>query len=395
VTYWSVLRRQHVFRVLFGSWVGRLAMAMAAVAIPLALRDAGADYVFIGLVSGAFALSSAISSPVIGRVVDRVGQVRVLVPTGLLAATGFVTIALAPANHAVVLIGAVLAGALTPPLEPCLRVLWPGLVAEDELEKAYAVDSAAQELVFVFGPLVVSLCLAVFAPASALWAQALLTLAGVATFATAAPARRWAPEKTEHRHWLGPLRHRGLTILLLAPVGTGVAIGTLNVLVVSYAERFEVFGGAPMLLALNAFAALAGALIYGMIRWTIQPRTRIVFFAAGLLVGYGMLATVPTPLPMAGLMLLTGFFLAPMLAALFGLISDLAPRGTVTEAFAWLVTLFAAGTSLGAAVVGPVLDRGELHLAAAHAGAGALFCLAVLGAGYRLFVPAGQPVAAD
>ncbi|GAB2847160.1 MFS transporter [Lentzea nigeriaca] len=394
MTYWSILRRQHVFRVLFGSWVGRLAMAMAAVAIPLALRDAGADYVFIGLVAGSFAISSAIGSPIIGRIVDRVGQVRVLVPTGLLAAAGFITIALAPANHTLVLAGAILAGALTPPLEPCLRVLWPGIVADDELEKAYAVDSAAQELVFVFGPLVVSLCLVVFAPVSALWAQALLTLVGVATFATAPPARRWTPEQVERRHWLGPLRHRGLLILLLAPVGTGVAIGTLNVLVVSYAERFEVFGGAPTLLTLNAFASLVGVLIYGMIPWRIQPRTRIVFFAAGLLVGYGMLATVPSPLPMAGLMLLTGFFLAPMLASLFGLIGDLAPRGTVTEAFAWLVTLFAAGSSLGAALVGPVLDRDDLHLAAAHAGAGALFCLAMVIIGYRLFVPEKEPAAA-
>nr|AVW82917.1 MFS transporter [Nocardia interforma ATCC 21072] len=390
MTYWSILRRQHVFRVLFGSWVGRLAMAMAAVAIPLALRDAGADYVFIGLVAGSFAISAAIGSPIIGRIVDRVGQVRVLVPTGLLAAAGFVLIAVAPSNHALVLTGAVLAGALTPPLEPCLRVLWPGLVGDDELEKAYAVDSAAQELVFVFGPLVVSLCLAVFAPVSALWAQALLTVVGVAMFATASPARRWTPEKVENRHWLGPLRHRGLMLLLLAPIGMGVAIGTLNVLVVSYAERFEVFGGAPMLLTLNALASLVGVLIYGLIPWKIQPRTRIVYFSVGLLVGYGLLATVPSPLGMAGLMLLTGFFLAPMLAALFGLIGDLAPRGTVTEAFAWLVTLFAAGSSLGAAVVGPVLDRDNLNLAAAHAGVGALFCLLMVSVGYRMFVPAKE-----
>ncbi|RJQ80812.1 MFS transporter [Amycolatopsis panacis] len=390
MTYWSILRRQHVFRVLFGSWVGRLAMAMAAVAIPLALRDAKADYLFIGLVSGSFAIAGAVGSPIIGRIVDRVGQVRVLVPTGVLAAAGFITIALTPGNHALVLTGAILAGALTPPLEPCLRVLWPGMVADNELEKAYAVDSAAQELVFVFGPLVVTLCLAVFTPVSALWAQALLTLVGVATFATAQPARRWTPEKVDHRHWLGPLRHRGLTLLLLAPVGTGVAIGTLNVLVVSYAERFHVVGGAPILLTLNSFASLVGVLVYGMIPWRIQPRTRIVLFAVGLVVGYGMLATVPSPLLMAGLMLLTGFFLAPMLATLFGLISDLAPRGTVTEAFAWLVTLFAAGSSLGAGLVGPVLDTGNLNLAAAHAGAGALFCLLVVSAGYQLFVPAPE-----
>jgi hypothetical protein len=90
---------------------------------------------------------------------------------------------------------------------------------------------------------------------------------------------------------------------------------------------------------------------------------------------------------MAALMVLTGLFLAPMLTAAFGLIAELAPTGTTTEAFAWLVTLFAAGTSAGAAVVGPVLDSGNLHLAAGNAGLGAAMCLVLVAAGYGLMRP--------
>ncbi|OLR92232.1 MFS transporter [Actinokineospora bangkokensis] len=394
MNYLRILRREHFFRVLFGSWVGRLPTAMAAVAIPLALRDSGADFVFIGLVAGCFAISSAIAGPVIGRVVDRVGQPKVLVPTALLSAAGYVTIAAAPTAHTAVVVGAVLAGALTPPLEPCLRVLWPSIVDEDELDNAYAVDSAAQEMVFVAGPLVVTLCVAVFAPITALWAQATLTLVGVLVFATAKPSLRWRPEQVGERHWLGPLRKLGLALLLLAPAGIGFAIGTLNVLVVSYAERNPLPGGAPVLLTLNSFASLVGVLIYGAITWTWEPRTRILLFACGLVVGYGMLVLVPGPLAMAGLMLLTGFFLAPMLAAVFGLIGDLAPRGTVTEAFAWLVTLFAAGNSFGAAAVGPLLQRDELHTAAANASYGSVACLVLVILGYRLMKPTPAAVQA-
>jgi MFS family permease len=382
MSFLRVLRRPYCFRVLFGSWLGRLPMAMAAVAIPLALRRAGADYAFIGAVAGSYAISSAI-----GRIVDRIGQPKVLAPTGLLAAAGFAVIAVAPARHAGVLAGAVLAGALTPPLEPCLRVLWPDIVRADELDDAYAIDSAAQELIFVAGPLVVSLCVAVLAPIAALWTQVALMLAGVLVFATASPSRRWRPEETRDRHWLGPLRRAGLLILLLAPAGTGFAIGTLNVLAVSYSERNPVPGGAPILLTLNSAASLAGVLGYGAITWTMQPRTRLLLFAGGLAAGYGLLPTVPSPPLMFVLMLLTGFFLAPMLAVTFGLIGELAPRGTVTEAFAWLVTLFAAGSSAGAAVVGPVLDRGAVHWAAAYASAGACACLLLLIAGYRLMAP--------
>ena len=384
MTYLQVVRRPYVVRLLVGSWVGRLPFAMAAIAIPLALRHAGADYAFVGTVAGIYALSSAVGSPVIGRAVDRVGQPRVLVLSGLLSAVGFVLIAVAPTDRALVVVGAVLAGAATPPLEPCLRVLWPDVVRREELDNAYALDSAAQELVFIGGPLTVAACTAVVAPVAALWAQVVLTLVGVATFAAAVPSRRWRPERHTGRHRLRPLRHPGLAFVLVAPAGIGYALGTLNLVAVSYTERTPLPGGAPALLALNATGALLGALAYGAIRWSIQPRMRILLFAIGLLASYSLLAIVPSPPFLVALMIGTGLFLAPMLTASFGLIAELAPRGTTTEAFAWLVTLFVAGSSVGAAVVGPVLDAGNLHLAAANAGLGAALCLLLVVTGYRL-----------
>jgi MFS family permease len=360
---------------------------MAAIAIPLTLRHVGLAYAFVGTVAGVYALSSAIAAPVIGRLVDRVGQPKVLVPTGLLSTVGFALIALVPSDRTVVVIGAMVAGAATPPLEPCLRVLWPDVVHRADLENAYALDSAAQELLYIVGPLIVAACAAAIVPVAALWLQTVLVLLGVASFAAAAPSRRWRPEAHAGRHLLGPLRHAGLALLLFAPAGIGYAIGTLNLLVVGYTERTPFPGGAPVLLALNASGALVGAIVYGALRWHIQPRTRILLLAAGLFVSYSLLATVPTAAPMAGLMVLTGLFLAPMLTAAFGLIAELAPKGTTTEAFAWLVTLFAAGMSAGAAVVGPVLDSGNLHLAAGNAGLGAATCLVLIAAGYRLMRP--------
>jgi MFS family permease len=183
------------------------------------------------------------------------------------------------------------------------------------------------------------------------------------------------------------LRSRGLVVLLASLSGAGFAIGVLTVLVVSYAERQPVPGGAPALLALNAGGALVGALVYGAIRWRAPARARAVACACGLLLGYGLLATVPPPPYMAGLMLLTGLFLAPLLTVTFLLIGDLAPRGTTTEAFAWLVTLFACGSSAGSAVVGVVLDKAGLHWAAACSAVGVTACLATLLTGYRLLTP--------
>jgi MFS family permease len=378
----SLLRAPYFLWLLTSNWLGRLPSAMAFVAIPLVMREVGASYGFTGVATGTVAVASAVGSPILGRIVDRVGQVWVLVPTAMLAAVGFAAVALAPREPVIVLVGAALAGAATPPLEPCLRVLWPDIVGRERVERAYAVDSAAQEMVFVCGPLVVAACVAVVSPLFALWTAALLGLVGVGIFALAAPVRRWRAE-ARVPDWLGPLRSRGLVVLLGGLAGAGFAIGVLTVLVVSYAEGHSVPGGAPMLLALNAGGALIGAIAYGAVTWRNATRVRAIGAAAGLAVGYSLLMIVPSPPYLAVIMVLTGLFLAPLLTATFVLIGELAPRGTTTEAFAWLITLFAFGNSAGSAVVGIVLDLAGLHWAAACSVLGVGWCLAVLLSGYR------------
>lgn len=382
MSYLHVLRAPFVVRLLVGSWVGRLPPAMAALAIPLALRDAGASYGFVGLAAGSYSIAAALGAPLIGRLVDRVGQTVVLAATAVLAAVGFITIALQPGHHTAVLVGAALAGAATPPLEPCLRALWPDLVGPSKLESAYALDSGAQELVFVGGPLVVAGCVTVASPTTVLWVQALLGLIGFLVLGTARPSRRW---KAEPRlpDWLGPLRSRGLALLLVCLAGVGFAIGTLNILVVHYAEGRGFPGGSPALLALHATSSLVGVLAYGARRWVTPLPQRAIVLAACLAVGYTLLTVMPSPPFMALLMVLTGLFLAPVLATSFMLVGELAPTGTTTEAFAWLVTLFATGTSLGSAVAGSVLQRSNEHWAATCAALGVALTVLLLLVGRR------------
>ncbi|MFE5867274.1 MFS transporter [Streptomyces roseifaciens] len=395
MSYADLLRGPHVTRLLLGTLVGRLPSAMASVAVPLALRQAGASYGFVGVAVGVFAIASAIGGPLLGRLVDRAGQPLVLLPTALVAAVGFAVVAIAPGSRTAVLAGVALAGAATPPLEPCLRALWPDIVAPGKLEAAYALDSASQELVFVGGPLVVAAGVAVASPEAALWAGALLGIAGVLVVATAPPARVWkAPARSGD--WLGPLRSRGLVVLLTGLTGAGVAIGTLNVLVVHYAEDHRMPGGAPTLLALNALGALIGGLAYGAVRhWRVAPPRRTLLLMLGLTAGYGLLCLLPAPPLMAGLMILTGLFLAPVLTVVFVLVGELAPAGTVTEAFAWLVTLMTAGVALGSAVVGTVLETAGPTWAASCGVAGLAVGALVILAGQAHLVPAAQEEAEE
>jgi MFS family permease len=83
----------------------------------------------------------------------------------------------------------------------------------------------------------------------------------------------------------------------------------------------------------------------------------------------------------------SGLGLAPLLAAAFLLIAELAPAGTTTEAFAWLVTLFATGNALGSAVSGALVG-GSLRAAALTAVGGIAAGAVLLLTTRRLLVPA-------
>src|SRR5579884_3793853 len=147
--YLSVLRQPYVTRLLLGTLLGRLPAGMTVAAVALALRHAGAPYSVVGLTTAAYAVSAAVGGPALGRLVDRIGQPRVLVASAVVAGAGYVLLGAAPGTPA-----AALSGLAMPPLEPCLRALWPDVVPGAELETAYALDSASQQLLYVAGPLI-------------------------------------------------------------------------------------------------------------------------------------------------------------------------------------------------------------------------------------------------
>jgi predicted MFS family arabinose efflux permease len=61
------------------------------------------------------------------------------------------------------------------------------------------------------------------------------------------------------------------------------------------------------------------------------------------------------------LMVLSGFALAPAGTVLYALIDELAPAGTATEAFTWMVTAISSGAAAGSALGGALVSGGHPH----------------------------------
>jgi predicted MFS family arabinose efflux permease len=348
----AVLRAPQVPLVLIASQIGRLPTAAAPLALLLYARQS-VSLAVAGIVVAVFTAGMAVSAPLLARSVDRWRQPPVLHAAASLSGIGYLVAALSQGHPAPLLTGALLAGLGTPPLEACLRALWPDLVSATEVTAAYALDIALQEVIFVVGPLVTIAAVAAAGPAAGLITAAALQLGGVAAFARAPVVRQWRG-RPAHQHWLGPLRVPRMVVLVLGIVCTGAAVGSIPVVLTGYAEAAGDRGLTGWLLAAQASGALIGGLLYtrakpgGLAR---LPLLALLFAAL-----YVPLLLVPPPLPMALLQAVSGLGLPPLLTAGFLAADRLAPPGTAVEAFAWIFTAFTVGSATGAAIAGSLTD---------------------------------------
>jgi predicted MFS family arabinose efflux permease len=371
----AVLRRPFVPLVLTASQIGRLPLGAAPLALLLFARES-VSLVVAGALVAVFTAGMAVGAPVLARAVDRWRQPPILYGSAVLSAVGYVIVSLAPGRPLLIGLGAALAGLGTPPLEACLRALWPALVPANTVHAAYALDIALQEVIFVAGPLVTLSAVAVGGPTAGLYAAAIFQLVGVVAFVRAPAVREWRGTRT-HRHWLGPLRARRLAVMVTGIAFAGAAVGSIPVVLTGYAEAAGDRSLTGWLLAAQAGGALVGGLIYT--RATPGGPRRLPLLAALFAAGYVPLLIVPGTGAMTALIILSGVMLPPLLTAVFLNADRLAPPGTAVEAFAWIMTAFSVGSALGAAAAGPLTDTG-VRVGFAFAPLAALLCIAAMAA---------------
>ena len=394
--YLEILRARHAARLLTGTLVGRLPNATAAIALVLFVRAEGGTYSLAGALAAVYGVANAVGQPVLGRLVDLYGQPRVQLPASVASALAMTAFALSgtdPLPFAYAAVAA--AGLFTPPLEGGLRALWPSVLRrEEQVHTAYAMDAVAQEVMFTVGPLLVTLCVSLWSERAALLALNAVGVLGALSVVVSPPSRAWRSAPRE-AHWLGALRSPGLLVLLGAFLFVGIALGSITVASVPYADDHGGDAVYGWLMGAVGLGALIGGTVYGARQWAGPPERRLRLLVALLAVCYLPLMLMPGAVAMVLLAVVAGVFLAPCIACAFIIVDRHAPTGTVTEAFSWLVTTFTVGASVGTGLAGPVVQAGGALWGFALPGvAGAVSLLVLLVTGRVLAAPARSGVVA-
>jgi MFS family permease len=364
--YSSILRLPGAPRLVITALLARLPVGMNALAVVLLVRRATGSFADAGIVDAGLALGAVLISAGQGRLIDRLGQPRVLIPSALISSAALVGLDLAVHQHvsvaALVVLAAIGGGAL-PPISASMRALWAALIPEPgRRESAFALEAVLTEVYFIAGPLLTALIVTLASPSAAVITSACLTVAGTIAFATSLPSRGWRAARAK-RTLAGPLAGPGMRTLVLAVVPMGLAFGTVEVAMPALATRHGDPAAAGILLGALAGGSLIGGLAYGIRTWQGSTAQRYLFLNAIFAAGMAPLILAGSIPVMVVLMAVAGFTLAPVTACTFGLIEDVAPPGTTTEAFSWLFTANMVGTAAGAAAAGAVIHSSTIRTA--------------------------------
>jgi predicted MFS family arabinose efflux permease len=147
-------------------------------------------------------------------------------------------------------------------------------------------------------------------------------------------------------------------------------------------------------ISIQGAASMLGGIWYGARRWTSPPEDRYPRLNLLLALGFLPLVFVTSLSAMGVCMVLAGLAIAPAGAVEYVLIDRLAPVGTSTEAFGWVITATILGSGVGSGVGGAVVNTGHVRLGFGIALAGAVLAWVASAMGRPALRPRPEPVRA-
>jgi hypothetical protein len=348
------------------SAVARLPMAMIGLATLLYVQRATGSFAMAGLVSAGMLIGVSCGSVAQGRVIDRVGPTRPLLVAALAQAAAGITLIIAIESRAslVTLVACAAAVGLTQPAMPgSSRALWARLVPAGRLRSAaFSYEAISLEVFFILGPSMAALLVTAPWPGTGTAVALTGMVVGSAGFALTPAVRTHRPAPTgQTAGAFGALASPGLRTVVLAALGFGLVIGTVEVGVpaVTAAAGSAALGG--VLLSAWSVASVLAGIVYSMHPWPRQLQLRLpVLLLAFAVCVTGMAVAGPLPALVVA-MLLAGSTITPQVTAHSLGVEATAPVGTATEAFGWVVTAITLGLSTGQSASGLVVEAAGPH----------------------------------
>jgi MFS family permease len=350
--------------------IARLPFAMMVVGVLTLVVSARGSLALGGLTSAMTGLGTALFGPLLGAAADRFGQRRVLLSAGTVNSLLLVAIAwlaFAPAPDASLLVIAFLIGATMPQVAPLSRSRLVGIIGRtfdrDRRESAVggtmAYESAADEIVFVFGPVIVGLLATTMSPAAPVIGAAVLALVFVSAFAlhptaaAASPVRGEKPAQAPARELARP----ALLTTVIGALGMGLFFGAMLTSLTAFMAERGVPEQAGLVYGAMGIGSAALALGVALFPARFTLAARWVVFALILVGGTLALPFADSIGAITICLLVIGIGIGPTLVTQYSLAAGRSPLGRSATVMTMLGSGVVVGQSAASALTGLVAEN--------------------------------------
>ncbi|MEU9161339.1 MFS transporter [Streptomyces sp. NPDC048424] len=358
----DLLTRPQVAGAAWWSVVSRLPVYLMSLALVLTVREQGGSYAQAGLIAALYTLGMALGSPFIARRLDRSGRSAVLAATAVAypAALAVLVWATRPGGWGQP-VAAVVAGVVLPPANACMRSLWARLpLRKEERETAYLWEALLTEVLVIGAPLMLAALMLVGSAGLALTAVAVVGGLGALGLAyTRLPAgTEGAPADGPKvpRHPLGPLRDPALLALTGIMAVSAVPIGLLTLAIPAFVDHHGAPGGAGVVYACWGVGSALGAVWLGRSQSEVAPQARLPRLLLAYALGTGLTLLAGSQAGLAVALAVGSVPIALVSATEMTLVSGIADKRSMAEAFTWASLATVLGDAVGQQAGGLLMD---------------------------------------
>ncbi|WP_309131783.1 MFS transporter [Brevibacterium sp.] len=352
------------------AFMARLPYAMVVIGV-LTLVVAGRGSLSLGGINSAMVgLGTAIFGSFIGAAADRWGQRPVLLVVGALNCLALIFMAwvvYSPLADWVVLAAAFAIGATAPQVAPMSRSrlveiilsALPGRRQPKVLNGTMAYESAADEVVFVFGPFLVGLLATAFHPIAPVLGAVVMTLIFVTSFALhpTGRVRRTSTTDGPAQAPAADLFTFGILVIVLGVLGIGMVFGSTLTALTSLTNDLGHPEQAGLIYGIMGIGSAVLAIAVALFSPRFALWARWLCFAPLMLAG-AVLMSVAGGMPVTVIaLLLMGCAVGPTLVTLFSLAADRSPRGRSATVMSMVGSAIIVGQSLASAVNGILAEE--------------------------------------
>ncbi len=370
--YGTLFRTPGGLKFSIAGLIGRMPLSMDSLALIFIVVAASGSYALAGALSAVASIIIALSGPFWARMADQKGQRRIILTVLPLRLAGFSLFTFLVLSHAPIwtwFLSIILAELTSINTGGMVRSRWlhvlnpdKSTTAEDESDRhiintAYSYEALMDEVVFMIGPIIVTICATSIAPSAGIFAAMAFLAIGLPALA----AQRVTEPPPAPRHHKSPhppvIKNKSVQAIVIPTALVGGFFGAIAIAVIAFAQAHGAPAKAGIILALWALGSAIAAVINGVIKWKVPDAARFIIFLVALTLLSLPMIFVDNILWLTIALFFNGFAVAPLIVNAYAVVASAVPSEQITETFTWVVAGMPLGGAASIALTGWVIEK--------------------------------------